>query len=111
MPRSSGSMSSSLEFALRPPDAGQRALDERVRGMTSNERTEWAFQMRRQAFIVVNQAADEAGPMSEVERAIFILRRLYPEFTDEQLAFMRADFERRESAGTWTGFERPTSSA
>ena len=46
--------------------------------------------------------------MSELDLAVFILRRLYPEFTDEQLASMRADYARREAAGTWQGFQRPT---
>jgi hypothetical protein len=104
---SSDSPTSSLEFALQPPDAGQRALDERVRAMTVSERAEVAYEMRRQAFILVNQAADESGPMSELDRAIFILRRLYPEFTDEQLASMRRELRRREAAGHWNGFSRP----
>ena len=76
--------------------------------MTPAERAEWAYQMRRQAFILVNQAADAAGPMAELDRAVFILRRLYPEFTDEQLHSMRVEFARREAAGTWHGFQRPT---
>ncbi|MEO6295392.1 MAG: hypothetical protein ABIP01_03500 [Candidatus Limnocylindria bacterium] len=63
--------------------------------------------MRRQALVMVNHAADEAGPMSELDRAEFILRRLYPEFSDQQLAFIRADLARREAAGRWTGFTRP----
>jgi hypothetical protein len=100
-------MKSSLDFALKLPDAGQRALDERVRAMTPDQRAEWAYRMRRRAFVLVNQAADAAGPMTELDRAVFILRRLYPEFTEEQLAFMRADLARREAAGTWRGFERP----
>lgn len=75
--------------------------------MTPDERAEFAFQLRRRAFVSVNMAADEAGPMSALDRAMFILRRLYPEYTEEQLAFIRADLARRESAGTWSGFERP----
>lgn len=108
MPVSSASTRSSLDFALRPPDAGQLALDERVRRSTPSERAEFAFQLRRQALVMVNHAADEAGPMSELDRAEFILRRLYPEFSDQQLAFIRADLARREAAGRWTGFTRPS---
>jgi hypothetical protein len=101
------STTSSLDFALRPADAGQRALDERVRTMSPSERAEQAYRMRRQAFILVNDAADRAGPMLELERAIFILRRLYPEFSEDQLASIGADLARREAAGTWHGFARP----
>lgn len=107
---SSASKRSSLDFALRPPDAGQLALDERIRLSTPTERAELAHAMRRQAFVLVNQAADEAGPMSELDRAVFILRRLYPEFSEEQLASMRDDLGRREAAGGWTGFARPDGS-
>jgi hypothetical protein len=103
----SDSPTSWVEFALRPPDAGQRALDERVKAMTPARRAEVAYQLRRQAFVLVNEAADEAGPMSELDRATFILRRLYPEFSEEQLASMRRELARREAAGGWDGFSRP----
>ena len=105
---SSASKTSSLAFALRPPDAGQLALDERVRAMSPDERAEHAYRLRRQALVLVNQAADAAGPMPELDRAVFVLRRLYPEFSKDQLAHIRADLERRQATGTWQGFTRPT---
>jgi len=93
---SSASEGSSLDFALRPPDPGQLALDERVRAMSPAERAEFAYRLRRQALVLVNQAADAAGTMTELDRAIFVLRRLYPEFTEAQLAHIRADLARRQ---------------
>jgi hypothetical protein len=105
---SSASTTSSLDFVLRPPDPGQLALDERVRAMSPAERARVASRLRRKALLLVNQAADASGPMSEVDRAIFILRRLYPEFSEEQLTSIRADLARREAAGTWHGFTRPS---
>jgi len=104
---SSASMSSSLDFVLQPPDAGQRALDQRVSAMSPAERAEHAYRLRMGALVLVNQAADAAGPMTELDRAIFILRRLYPEFSEAQLAHMREVLARRETAGTWSGFVRP----
>src|SRR6266540_5783338 len=86
MRMSSASKGSSLDFALRPPDPGQLALDERVRDMYPAERAEFAYRLRRQALVLVNRAADAAGTMPELDRAIFVLRRLYPEFTEAQLA-------------------------
>jgi len=106
---SSASKTSSLDFALRPPDAGQLALDERVRASSPSERAEFAYRLRQQGLTIVNQAADEAGSMSELDRAVFILRRLYPEFSEEQVAFIRAELARREAAGAWEGFVRPPS--
>lgn len=104
---SSASKTSSIDFALRPPDAGQLALDMRVRAMSPRERAQHAASLRHQAFVLVNQAADAAEPMSELDRAIFILRRLYPEFTEVQLEYIRRDLSRREAAGSWHGFTRP----
>ena len=101
-------MSSSLDFALRAPDAGQLALDQRVRSLSASERAMYAYRLRLKGLVLVNQAADGAGPMSELDRAIFILRRLYPEYSEGQLAHIRADLALREKAGTWHGFSRPT---
>lgn len=103
---SSASKASSLDFALRPPDRGQLALDQRVRAMSPSERAEVAYRLRRKALVLVNHAADSAGAMPELDRAIFILRRLYPEFTEAQLSQMRGDLARRQAAGLWHGFTR-----
>jgi hypothetical protein len=75
--------------------------------MSPSERAEVAYRLRRQAFVIVNHAADAAGPMTELDRAQFILRRLYPEIDEDRLGRIRADLARREAEGTWTGFERP----
>lgn len=103
--------SSSLDFALQPPDPGQRALDARVRAMSPAERAEVAYRMRLDALILVNRAADAAGPMSELDRATFILRRLYPEYGEPQLEDIRRELARRQEAGRWNGFVRPTEGA
>ena len=103
---SSASTRSSLDFALRGPDPGQLALDERVRAMSPDERAEHAYRLRQLALVLVNDAANAAGPMSELDRADFILRRLYPELSDEQLAHIGDDLARRQAAGTWLGFNR-----
>lgn len=105
----SASTRSSLDFALKRPDAGQLALDERVRRSTPAERAELAHQLRLQSFVLVNQAADAVGPMSELDRAVFILKRLYPEFSDDQVEAIRGELAAREAAGTWRGFSRPGS--
>jgi hypothetical protein len=75
--------------------------------MTPDERAEVAAELRHKALVMVNHAADQAGPMCELDRAVFILRRLYPEFSDAQLASMRSELERREAQGRWSGFTRP----
>lgn len=58
---SSASKGSSLDFALRPPDPGQLALDERVRAMSPAERAEHAYRLRREALVLVLALALVAG--------------------------------------------------
>ena len=73
--------------------AGRRATHERL---------------RTKGFARVWAQADRAGPMSEVERARFLLRRLYPDFEGERLEAIMACLEAEWDAGTWTGFVRPS---
>lgn len=53
------------------------------------------------------QQADAAGPMSQLERAEFLLRRLYPSFPEVQLRQVLAQLAAAEAAGTWSGLRRP----
>ena len=45
--------------------------------------------------------------MTELERARFLLRRLYPDFEGLRLESIMARLEADWEAGTWTGFRRP----
>jgi hypothetical protein len=76
--------------------------------MSPAARAEHAYRLRQRGLELVNRAADAAGAMSELDRAIFVLRRLYPEFSEAQLDYIRADLARCEAAGTWHGFTRPS---
>jgi hypothetical protein len=50
---------------------------------------------------------DRAGPMSELETARFVLRRLYPDLEGPHLDSIMARLTDEFVAGTWTGFVRP----
>jgi hypothetical protein len=63
--------------------------------------------MHRQAFALVWAATDRVGPMSELERARFLLRRLYPDLEGPRLDAIMARLEDEWAAGTWRGFRRP----
>ncbi len=52
--------------------------------------------------------ADRCGTMTEVERARFLLRRLYPELEGPRLDAIIDRLDGEWRAGTWTGFRRPT---
>ena len=50
--------------------------------------------------------ADRAGEMTEVERARFLLRRLFPDLEGPRLDEIIKRLEADRVAGTWTGFRR-----
>lgn len=88
-------------------DLAQRQIDERVRATPPAERMRLHAEMYRLAFVQVWAAADRAGPMSELERARFLLRRLYPDLEGPRLDSMMSRLEAEWEAGTWTGLRRP----
>ena len=89
-------------------DLAQRQIDERVRATLPAERMRLHVEMYRQAFAQVWAAADRAGPMSELERARFLLRRLYPDFEGPRLESIMSRLASEWEAGTWSGFRRPS---
>ena len=88
-------------------DPGQAQFDERVRAAGPDGRMRAHDAMYREAFELVWAQADRAGPMTEVERARFLLRRLYPDLEGPRLDVIMDRLEREWQAGTWTGFCRP----
>ncbi|MEX1170727.1 MAG: hypothetical protein WEE50_11350 [Chloroflexota bacterium] len=88
-------------------ERAQRQIDERVRATPPAERMRLHVEMYRLAFAQVWAAADRAGPMSELERARFLLRRLYPDLEGPRLESIMLRLGAEWEAGTWTGFRRP----
>lgn len=87
-------------------DQAQVRFDERLREVGAVERMRVHDQMYRQAFALVWAQADRAEPMSELERARFLLRRLYPDLEGPRLESIMARLAAEWEAGTWTGFRR-----
>ena len=75
--------------------------------MSPERRSATSSELRERGLLLVWQQADAAGPMPEVERAEFILRRLYPEMSEAWFVDVVGKFAARYSAGTWQGFQRP----
>lgn len=66
--------------------------------------------MYRQAFVLVwaqLDRAEVAGRMTDVERARFLLRRLYPDLEGARLDGIIDRLAAEWTAGTWSGFRRP----
>lgn len=97
-----------------PVDLAHRQIDELLRTTPARDRMRMHVEMMRlafaqvwAAFAQVWAAADRAGPMTELERARFLLRRLYPDLEGPRLDSITARLEAVWSAGTWCGFRRP----
>lgn len=88
-------------------DQAQARIDERLREAGPDGRTRLHDTMYRQAFVLVWAQADRAGPMTELERALFLLRRLYPDLEGPRLDAIMETLEAEWLAGSWTGFRRP----
>lgn len=88
-------------------DQGQARFDDRLRDVGPVERMRVHEGMYRLAFEMVWAQADRAGPMTELERARFLLRRLYPDLEGPRLESIIARLGSEWEAGTWTGVRRP----
>lgn len=92
-----------------PVDLAQRQIDDLVRATSPSVRMRLHVEMVRLAFEQVWAAADRAGPMTELERARFLLRRLHPDLEGPRLEAIMTRLEAEWAGGTWTGFRRPNS--
>lgn len=59
------------------------------------------------ARLLVWRQADAVGPMSELERAEYILRRLYPGLPESALRQILEQLAAAQASGEWEGFQRP----
>ena len=91
-----------------PVDQAQQRFDQTLRAAGPAKRSLVHAEMHRLAFEMVWAAADRAGPMTELERARFLLRRLYPDLEGPRLEAIMARLEAEWAAGTWNGFRRRT---
>jgi len=83
-------------------------MDARIAAMSPTARTLAAARLRHTGMLLVWQRSDEAGPMTEFQRAMFLIDRLYPEMPTQHREQFRQQLEARWHAGTWNGFRRPS---
>lgn len=88
-------------------DSAQVILDQRLIESGAIRRRRLSEQLRGQGMARVWAQADRAGEMTELARARFLLRRLYPDLEGPRLEAIMATLEAEWAAGTWTGFRRP----
>lgn len=87
-------------------DQAQARFDERLREAGPDGRMRLHDTMYRQAFVLAWAQADRAGPMTDLERARFMLRRLYPDLEGARLDAIMDGLEAEWQVGSWTGFRR-----
>ncbi len=85
----------------------QAILDRRLIEAGLDGRPAAHDRLRAKGFARVWAQADRASPMTELDRARFLLRRLYPDLEGGRLDAIMTRLEAEWHAGTWTGFVRP----
>ena len=75
--------------------------------MTPETRVLGGARLRERGILLAWQQSDEAGLADELERAFFLLDRLYPEMPPVHRESTRAQLRARWDAGPWHGFRRP----
>jgi hypothetical protein len=94
-------------------DPGSAELAAARRGWTATERLQLQAELTERAFDIAWASLREReavlGRMSELQRARFILSRLYPELVGPRLDAVMAELSARQAAGSWDGFTPPRS--
>jgi len=93
------------------PDPGLALQEAIIRRMDGEARGRVRQRLAARGRLLAWRQSDEAGPMTELARAEFLLRRLYPGMAEVALQQILAQLAAREAAGEWHGFQRPPADA
>lgn len=91
------------------PDPGRALQESVIASMTTSDRTARMTLLRANGHWSVWRQVDESGLSDPVEVAEFVLRRLYPEQKERWFGEVLGQLRLAQAAGTWSGFQRPTS--
>lgn len=89
------------------PDPGLALQETIITRMTIEARQAERMRLQMRGLLLAWQQADDAGPASELERAGFLLRRLYPTMPEATLRQVMEQLALAEASGGWHGFQRP----
>jgi len=94
-------------------EPGSAELAATRRDWTADERLRLAAELSGRAFDIawaaLREREAEVGRLDELDRARFILSRLYPEMRGPRLDGVLSDLAARQTAGSWSGFAPPES--
>lgn len=88
-------------------DPGRAIQEAIIAGMDQQARGRERLRLTTRARLLAWALADAAGPMSELERAEFLLRRLHPDMPEVSLRQVLDQLAAAEARGEWRGFVRP----
>ena len=89
------------------PDPGIALQEAIIARMDAEARGAVRLRLSARARLLAWRQADAMGPMSDLERAAFLLRRLYPRLPEVALRQILDQLAAAEAAGAWHGFRRP----
>jgi hypothetical protein len=95
------------------PDPGRTELAAARRGWTAAQQLALAAELRDRSFDIAWAALREreaaAGRFDDLERARFVLSRLYPELAGPRMDDIMGSLAMRQARGMWGGFTPPES--
>jgi hypothetical protein len=89
------------------PDPGLAIQEAVIAGMGAQARGDERLRLAARGKLLAWQQVDAMAPASELERAEFLLRRLYPTLPERSLQQVLAQLAEAGAAGSWHGFQRP----
>lgn len=93
------------------PVPGRDLMDARLRAAGPDAWARTALELRARGFALAWDQLDRAGIGEPVERALFLIDRLYPEMPAAHRAQIAAGLAAARDAGTWHGPVRPPATA
>ncbi|MCU0505352.1 MAG: hypothetical protein MUE82_06195 [Chloroflexi bacterium] len=95
------------------PDPGAAELEEARRAWTVDERLALAAELRDRAFdlawAAVREREEREGRLTDLDRARFVLSRLYPEMIGPRLEEVMSILAAAQAIDAWRGFTPPES--
>jgi hypothetical protein len=89
------------------PDPGRAIQEAIIARMGMEERQAVRVRLASRGRSMAWRQSDAAGPMTELERAEFLLRRLYPTLPEAALRQVIDQLAEAQARGEWGGFRRP----
>ena len=89
------------------PDPGRAIQEAIIARMSLKERQDVRLRLADRARILAWQQADAAGPLTALQLAEFLLRRLHPSMPEASLRQVLDQLAAAEARGDWGGFRRP----